>query len=68
MKRELIVMKKYMVTVFAKDGQKLLEETFEAATEKEAKEKGEKLLAEKNYETYTSRVTSPTGKLILFQR
>jgi hypothetical protein len=61
-------MKTYMLTVFAKDGSKLLEESFEAASEKEAKEIGEKKLTEQNYETHTSRVTSPSGKLVLFHR
>jgi hypothetical protein len=57
-----------MLTVYAKDGSKLLEEAFEAASEKEAKAIGEKKLADQNYETNTSRVTSPTGKLVLFNR
>ncbi|OZM58144.1 hypothetical protein CIB95_00770 [Lottiidibacillus patelloidae] len=61
-------MKTYRLTVFAKDGSKLLDETFEAVSEKEAKEIGNKKLTEHNLEGNTSRVTSPTGKLVLFNR
>ncbi|MFS0824370.1 YhzD family protein [Bacillus sp. 1P02SD] len=58
----------YVLTVFDKTGEKLLEETFEAATEKEAKETGEKILKEKNYLETTHRCTSSAGKLVLFHR
>ncbi|MEH7222689.1 YhzD family protein [Bacillus sp. JJ1566] len=58
----------YMLTVFDKTGEKLLEEKFEAATEKEAKETGEKILKEKNYLEATHRCTSSDGKLVLFHR
>ncbi|MEH7385327.1 YhzD family protein [Bacillus sp. JJ1521] len=58
----------YVLTVFDKTGEKLLEESFEAATEKEAKETGEKILKEKNYLEITHRCTSSAGKLVLFHR
>ncbi|MBE4906762.1 hypothetical protein IMZ08_01660 [Bacillus luteolus] len=58
----------YKLTVFDKSGETLLDESFEAATEKEAKEVGEKMLAEKNYLDTTHRCTSSAGKLILFHR
>lgn len=45
----------YVLTVFEKDGSKALDESFEAATEKEAKAKGESILQEKGlYEKTTS--------------
>jgi len=61
-------MKKYTLTVFEKDGQKLLDETFEAVNDEEAKKIGEQKLKENNYYHKTHRCTSSSGKLILFQR
>lgn len=61
-------MKTYIVTVFDKTGEKLLDESFEAANEEEAKVKGEQILKEKNFENHTSRVTSSKDKLVLFHR
>jgi hypothetical protein len=61
-------MKTYTLTVFDKSGEKLLEETFEAASEAEAKKVGEQKLREKNYHDKTHRCTSSSGKLILFHR
>jgi hypothetical protein len=58
-------MKVYVLTAFAKDGAKLLEESFEAMTEEEAKQRGEKIL-QQNGVTHTYRCTSSSGKLILF--
>ena len=58
----------YTVTAFDKSGNKLLDESFEASTEAEAKQKGEALLKEKGYEEHTHRCVSPAGKLILFHR
>lgn len=55
----------YILTAFAKDGQKLLEESFEAMTEAEAKQRGEEIL-QRNGVTHTYRCTSSSGKLILF--
>lgn len=59
-------MKQYKLTVFEKNGEKLLDETFEAANDQEAKQKGEQLLKEKGYKEKTYRCTSPAGKLLLF--
>ncbi|MFC4619076.1 YhzD family protein [Camelliibacillus cellulosilyticus] len=61
-------MPKYTLTVYDKDGTKLLEETFEAESDQDGRKIGEEKLKEKNYETYTSRVTSSTGKLVHFHR
>lgn len=58
----------YVLTAFEKDGSKTLDESFEAATEKEAKLKGEAILREKGLYEKTHRRTSSAGKLILFQR
>lgn len=58
----------YTLTVFSKTGEKLLDETFEASTEKEAKEMGTAKLKEHNYLETTHRCTTPAGKLILFHR
>ncbi|MDQ0337496.1 hypothetical protein J2S00_000266 [Caldalkalibacillus uzonensis] len=59
-------MKTYHVTVFSKTGEKLLDDTFEANDDQQAKEIGEQILKEKNYWEETHRVVSPTGKLLLF--
>ncbi|MBO9128741.1 YhzD family protein [Bacillus sp. 165] len=59
---------KYILTVFEKNGEKLLDEAFEAASEAEAKTIGEKVLQEKSLYKHTHRCTSSSGKLILFQR
>lgn len=56
----------YVLTVFEKDGSKALDESFEAATEKEAKAKGESILQEKGLYEKTHRCTSSAGKLVLF--
>ncbi|WP_257349454.1 YhzD family protein [Pseudalkalibacillus decolorationis] len=61
-------MKMYIVTVFEKSGEKIYEESFEAADNNEAKKTGQKILEENNYENHTSRVTSPAGELVLFHR
>ncbi|QFT88250.1 hypothetical protein FIU87_06320 [Bacillus sp. THAF10] len=61
-------MGKYTLTVFSKNGETLLEESFEASTEKEAKQIGEKKLEELNYLDTTHRCTNSSGKLVLFHR
>lgn len=55
----------YTVTAFSQDGTKLLEKSFEAMTEREAKQRGEDIL-QQNGITSTYRCTSSSGKLILF--
>lgn len=59
-------MKTYVLTVFDKNGEKLLEERFDAENDQAAKQAGEAKLAENNYSEYTHRCVSPTGKLLLF--
>ena len=61
-------MKVYKLTAFDSTGEKLLDETIQAANDEEAKAKGTSLLAEKNLEEKTHRCTSPSGKLVLFHR
>jgi hypothetical protein len=61
-------MKVYILTVFEKNGEKLLDESFEATSDQEAKLIGENLLKDKGYLSQTHRCVSPEGKLILFHR
>lgn len=61
-------MPNYSLTVYEKDGTKLVDETFEAANDQDGRAKGEALLLEKGYENYTNRITSPQGKLVGFHR
>ncbi|EWG12463.1 MULTISPECIES: YhzD family protein [Cytobacillus] len=61
-------MKTYKLTAFEQDGEKILDEAFQAASDDEAKSVGEKLLKEKGLDEKTHRCTSPAGKLILFHR
>ncbi|WP_223700813.1 YhzD family protein [Sutcliffiella deserti] len=61
-------MEKYTLTVFSKAGETLLDESFDAASEKEAKDTGEKRLAELGYLDSTHRCTNSRGKLVLFHR
>ncbi|TXL63979.1 hypothetical protein FHP05_09820 [Cerasibacillus terrae] len=59
-------MKTYVLTVYEKNGENLLDETFEAADDEKAKEIGEKTLTEKGYQDHTYRCVSPDAKLLLF--
>ncbi|MCD7034842.1 hypothetical protein LRR81_11355 [Metabacillus sp. GX 13764] len=61
-------MGRYFLTVFEKSGEKLLDESFEAASEQEAKEIGAQKLEEKDYAKKTNRCVNDAGKLILFER
>ncbi|MEN2767734.1 YhzD family protein [Ornithinibacillus xuwenensis] len=61
-------MKTYVLTVFDKSGEKLLDESFEAANDLEAKKLGEERLANEGYLEHTHRCVSPDAKLILFHR
>lgn len=61
-------MKTYFLTVFDKSGAKLLDETFEAANNDEAKEIGAARLEDEGYSEYTHRCVSPEAKLVLFHR
>ncbi|WHY78890.1 YhzD family protein [Neobacillus sp. WH10] len=59
-------MKTYKLTAFEANGDKLLDETFEAENDDAAKKQGEQLLSEKDLLEKTHRCTSPSGKLLLF--
>lgn len=59
-------MKDYVLTVFEKNGNKVLDQTFSASSDQEAKEKGINILEENNYSAYTHRCVTSDGKLILF--
>mgnify|MGYP001470670145 CR=1 FL=1 len=61
-------MKTYYLTVYNKTGENLLNDSFEAENDEEAKNIGTKTLEENNYEETTHRLVSPDGKLLLFHR
>jgi hypothetical protein len=59
-------MKTYKLTAFEANGEKIVDEAFQAEHDEEAKEIAEKLLSEKQLLEKTHRCTSPNGKLLLF--
>ena len=59
-------METYKLTAFQANGEKLLDESFQAGSDEEAKKKGNNLLENKNLLDNTHRCTSPRGKLVLF--
>jgi hypothetical protein len=59
-------MKTYKLTAFEANGEKLLDEAFQAENDDSAKVQGEKILSEKNLLEKTHRCISPSGKLLLF--
>ncbi|MBP1947342.1 YhzD family protein [Virgibacillus litoralis] len=61
-------MRTYVLTVFDKSGEKLLDESFEATSNDEAKKIGQAKLDEEGYSEHTHRCVSPDAKLILFHR
>jgi hypothetical protein len=61
-------MKTYVLTVFDKKGEKLMDESFEATNDQEAKRIGEERLAKEGYLEHTHRLVSPEAKLVLFHR
>lgn len=61
-------MKSYALTVFSRSGDKLLDESFEAKNNEEAKKIGQARLADKGYSEHTHRCVSPEAKLVLFHR
>ncbi|GEN45764.1 YhzD family protein [Alkalibacillus haloalkaliphilus] len=61
-------MKTYYLTVYSKKGENLLDETFEAKDDQEAKDVGTKKLEEQDYQELTHRCVSPDGRLVLFHR
>ncbi|MBM7702693.1 YhzD family protein [Metabacillus iocasae] len=58
----------YTLTVFEPNGEKLLDESFEASTEEEAKTIGTEKLKQLSYDEKTHRCISSAGKLVLFHR
>ena len=66
--RERTGLKNYVLTVFERTGKTLLDETFSAQDDEQAKEIGLTRLSEEGYEAYTHRCVSPDGRLILFHR
>ncbi|MGM9923487.1 MAG: YhzD family protein [Bacillus sp. (in: firmicutes)] len=58
----------YKLTAFNPDGEKLLDEAFQAENDQQAKELGNNILSGKNLQETTHRCTSPSGKLVLFHR
>ena len=58
--------KTYKLTAYESQGKVIMDESLEAATDEEAKEKGQAILEEKELLETTHRLASPSGKLILF--
>jgi len=56
----------YKLTAFEPKGKLIIEETLEASSDEEAKEKGHAILTEKELLDKTHRLASPAGKLLLF--
>lgn len=56
----------YKLTIFAKNGEKLFDYSFEADSDQEAKKRGAQLVQEQASEEKTYRCTSSDGKLLLF--
>lgn len=61
-------MKNYVLTVFTKSGEKLLDESFTAENDDEAKLKGKKRLEEEGYLEETHRLVTEDARLLLFER
>lgn len=59
-------MRTYKLTAFEQTGKMILDETFTAETDDQAKEQGQQLLNEKGLADQTHRLASPAGKLLLF--
>ncbi|CAM3178525.1 YhzD family protein [Filibacter tadaridae] len=59
-------MRTYKLTAFEKKGEVIIDETFTAQNDEDAKEKGTIMLEEKNLIEGTHRLASPTGQLLLF--
>lgn len=61
-------MAEYTLTVYAKDGENLLDESFAAQNDDEAKEIGLNKLQEHDYAEHTHRCVAPDARLVLFHR
>jgi hypothetical protein len=56
----------YKLTAYEQTGKLIMEETFTAENDEQAKDKGRALLEEKELVNQTHRLASPAGKLLLF--
>jgi len=56
----------YKLTGYEQTGELVFEETFTAANDDEAREKGREFLEQKEWVEKTHRLASPLGKLLLF--
>jgi hypothetical protein len=63
-----MIMRSYALTVFEQTGEKLLDESFMAANDEDAKKKGTERLTVEGYMEHTHRCVSPEAKLVLFHR
>jgi hypothetical protein len=61
-------MKGYVLTIFNRNGEAIVDERFEAKDDREAKKIGENKLSELNFQNNTSRVTRSSGGLVLFHQ
>ncbi|MBU9720734.1 MULTISPECIES: YhzD family protein [Bacillaceae] len=61
-------MAKYFITAYDKTGKHLLDETFEASNDKQAKELGIQRLEEENSLENPSRVVRSSGGLVHFHQ
>lgn len=61
-------MKNYVLTAFTKSGEKLLDESFTAENDEQAKQKGKELLKKEGFEEHTHRLVTEDARLILFHR
>ncbi|MCJ1909286.1 YhzD family protein [Planococcus ruber] len=59
-------MRTYKLTAYEQIGKLIVEETFTAENDEQAKDKGRALLEEKELTNQTHRLASPAGKLLLF--
>ena len=59
-------MRTYKLTAFEQTGKMIMEETFTAENDEQARDKGREILAEKELGLQTHRLASPAGKLLLF--
>ena len=63
-----IKMAEYALTVFSNTGENLLNETFAADNDADAKSIGQKRLDEEGYSEHTHRCVAPNARLVLFHR
>lgn len=59
-------MRTYKLTAFEQTGKLIMEETFTADNDEQARKKGREILEEKELLKQTHRLASPAGKLLLF--